>query len=374
MSPWLLIALVASQAGSATEPPATPAAPLPLRVAAPFKQISSALELPDGRVVVSDVRTPAVVLLDPATGAATPIGSPGAGPNQYVQPGGLYGGRSGEVLLLDRAQARVMVIGPDGALRRTYSIEVKGVQTVSDEDVDLQRLDARGFSYFTDQFGHLLSGRRSGAGTPLLRFEPASQQSETVVELQRPETRTISRPDGMTLSRGVVGSPADGWGVTPDGRVAVVRGRPYRVDWIAPDGTTTRGPEIAHEVLPITEADKQAHLASIASQPTAGVGAVGGGGRGGDGLSALAPEFAATWAPFSPADIVVAPDAQVWVKRTRPTGATDVVYDVFDARGRRIARLAFSAGSRVVGFGAGAVYMRTVDANGRPVLARYRRP
>jgi sugar lactone lactonase YvrE len=364
---WLIVLI---WQGAAVELPASPASPMPFRVATPLVHISSAHELPDGRVLVSDARTPALVLLDPATGEAARLGSPGAGPTQYVQPGGIYAGPDGEALVLDRAQARVMVVEPDGTFGRTYSIEVKGVRTASD-GADLQRLDARGFAYFADRLGSLLSRARGAAAFPVVRFDPSTQQRETVVELQGPESRTISRPDGVTLARDVVGAPADGWGVAPDGRVAVVRGRPYRVDWIAPDGTMTTGPEIPHEVLPLTEADKRAYLAEQAALPSVGVGSVGGGGG---GLAGLEPEFAPTRAPFSPDGVVVSPDAQVWVKRTRPTGATDVVYDVFDRRGRRIARLAFPSGSHVAGFGAGAVFMRTSDGAGRAVLAKYRRP
>jgi hypothetical protein len=174
----------------------------------------------------------------------------------------------------------------------------------------------------------------------------------------------------VTLTRAVVGAPADGWGVAPDGRVAVVRGRPYRVDWIAPDGTVTTGPEIPHGILPMTEADKRAYRAEQAALPSVGVRSMGGG----SSLAGLEPEFAQTRAPFSPDAVTVSPDAQVWVKRARPAGATDVVYDVFDSRGRRIARLAFPTGSHVAGFGAGAVFMRSSDPSGGAVLAKYRRP
>jgi hypothetical protein len=83
-------------------------------------------------------------------------------------------------------------------------------------------------------------------------------------------------------------------------------------------------------------------------------------------------KFAATKAPFSPADIVVSPKAEVWIMRSRAAAATDVTYDVFDARGQRIDRLAFPDGSRVVGFGAGAVYIRETSANGGVTLKKYK--
>jgi hypothetical protein len=199
---------------------------------------------------------------------------------------------------------------------------------------------------------------RAGLGTPapnqLIRFEPKAQQREPIAELRRPETKTIQTSPNSTISRSVTGSPADGWGVAPDGRVAVVRGQPYRVDWISAAGSVTRGPAISIDPIPMTQADRDAHIAATAARGGGASVGLAGGGAGGGGIE---PMFADTKAPFSPDDVVVSPDAQVWVPRSRPFGATTVVVDVFDARGQRIDRLEFPLHSRVVGFGAGSVYV-----------------
>jgi hypothetical protein len=372
MTRWLMLALVAVQAAPATEPPPTRATALPLTQSAPVAYVTAAAELPHGRLVVSDHRTPAVVVLDPATGRVTPLGSIGAGPGQYVQPGGLYPAADGSIRLLDRAQARVLVITSAGEFGEPYSIEVKGVRTSSSGDRDVQHLDARGFAYFSDRFGQFLGGGGPQSTMPLVRFEPVAQAKEVVVELGLPETKRLDHGNGMVTSRGVYGSPADGWGVAPDGRVAVVRGQPYRVDWIAPDGRVTRGPDVPHTPLPMTEADRQAYLARAAGGPSASMGA--GTARGSGGINTgIEPSFADTKAPFNPEDVFVSPDAEVWVQRTQPAGVAAVIYDVFDSRGRRAARLEFPAGSRVIGFGRGSVYVRETDAAGSHALRKYGR-
>jgi hypothetical protein len=208
---------------------------------------------------------------------------------------------------------RVLVITPTGTFGEPYSIEVKGVRTSSSGDRDIQMLDARGFSYFSDRFGQVLGGRGPSPTMPLVRFDPSSQTRESVADLDLPETKRIDRGDGMVLTRGVYGSPADGWGVAPDGRIAIVRGEPYRVDWVAADGRLTRGPEIAYTPIPMTEADRRAYLARVPGGGTAGVRS---GGSGDGGINTgIEPSFADTRAPFTTEDVFVSPDTEVWVQR-----------------------------------------------------------
>ena len=348
----LAIAALVPLAGS--EPVPRKAAALPLKLTSSLVHVSAAHELADGRVLLSDAKNTIVWVLDQKTGVLTRLGSAGAGPDQYVQPGGFYVGSAGATLLLDRAQQRVTIISPKAEFAGTYSIARKGEQSSSSADRDFQRLDSRGFAYFTDPPA---IADRAGMGVPaplrLVRFEPKTQQRETVAELRRPEMKTIETGPGSTISRSVTGSPADGWGVAPDGRVAVVRGQPYRVDWISPTGAVSRGPEIAFDPIPMTQADRDAFIAANAGRGGASTGFAGGT-TGGGGIE---PMFASTKAPFSAADVLVSPDAQVWVPRSRPFTATTMVVDVFNARGQRIDRVEFPEHSRIVGFGAGAVFV-----------------
>ena len=365
----LLFLLVLVAPGLAAEPAPRKPAAVPIKMTSPPAHVSSAFELPGGRILVSDVKTPVVLLIDPVSGAVKTLGSVGAGPDQYVKPGGLYGAVDGGALLLDRAQLLVTAISPAGALGQTYSIAVKGVTGGSDADVDLQRIDSRGFSYFTERT--FVAAGTSRPAWPLMRFDPRKQQKEKVADLIQGETTTVVEGN-MSRSQGVIGSPADGFGVAPDGRVAIVRAQPYRVEWIGVDGKTTRGPDIAYDAVPMTDADRAAHKTPAGGGASVSASGGAGAGSGGGSLSGMERKFAATKAPFSPGDIVVSPTAQVWVMRSRAATATDVTYDVFDARGQRVDRLAFPDGSRVVGFGAGTVYIRETAASGGVTLKKYK--
>jgi hypothetical protein len=362
---WLtcsLLLILVWPSSTAEEPSPRALAQVPLRIQTPLTHVSAAYELSDGRVLISNARQPSVLLLDPATGAAARIGEAGAGPGRYAQPGGVYAGPNGTAVLLDRGQKRTITISRDGALQDSRSIAVPGGSSSSDADVDFQRLDARGFVYF-------LEGRIAfdEPERTLVRFDAEAQKMETVARLRKGETRTIPAGDGMTFGRTVIGSPADGWGVAPDGRVAVVRADPYRVEWYRPGGDVTRGPAIATDAIPMTDADRKAFEAQAGDGVR--VGRTGGAEPSAADLGRL---FADTKPPFSPDDVLVSPDARVWVLRSRPHDATAVIYDVFDPTGRRVDRIELPDGSRVVGFGRGTVYARWTDEGGRCELRKYR--
>lgn len=329
--------------------------------------ISGVFELPDGRLLLSDFREPALYLVDLRTHTSSLIGRSGSGPNEYQQPGGIYIGTGDTILVLDRQQARVLLVTPNGRVAGMRSVAVQGTSGSSDLDVDRTRLDAVGTPHFLDP--NSAFGIRRGRpvdSVPLWRFDPVRQRADTVVQLRQPETRIISAEGNVVRSQRVLFSPADGWAVAPDGRVAVIRSEPYRVEWITRDGRVVRGPEIAYTPVPVAKADRDA----VSNQGgRAGVGSPGGALKG--SLTGVAPIFADAKPAFNPDDIIVAPNGYLWVGRMMPANSASVVYDVFDARGERIDRISFPARSRVVGFGTGAVYVSERDSEDLPHLRKY---
>src|SRR5689334_13238733 len=133
MSRLLLIALAGALAAAA-EPAPRKLAPSPLRLATPFAHVSAVHELPSGKILVSDVRTPGLWLLDPVSGVAAPLGTPGSGATQYTEPGGFYGGKAGAVLLADHSGPRALVISPAGQITGGYPTARRGVRSSSDSD------------------------------------------------------------------------------------------------------------------------------------------------------------------------------------------------------------------------------------------------
>jgi hypothetical protein len=326
----------------------------PFKGPAGVKHITAVRELRGGALLISDVTNSSLLKLDPATGAASPVGSAGPGDNQYAEPGGFYGGANGTILLADHSGPRALVLSPDGTITGGYRTARRGVRSSSDSDTDQTRLDARGFAYFADRASGLAITDLP-TSSDLVRLDPAKQTEERIAQLAIPKSERLPSGDGMILTRSVIGDPADGWGVLPDGRVAVVRANPYRVEWISPAGSVTKGPVIAYDPLPYTEQDREAVISRLSKSGAVGVGVAG-------GANSASPQmtrkFAVNKPPFFPDDILVSPAGRVWVMRTQPFGATTVIYDVFDTTGARVDRVALPADSRVVGFGAGAVYVR----------------
>ena len=349
----------------AEEPPARLLKAQPIRVGAGLAHVSAVREIGTGRLLLSNAKGPSVLLVDIATGTVTQVGAAGGGADRYASPGGLYAGPNATTLLLDRGQMRVFTISATGELLGSRSIARRGVTESSDVDADRQRIDANGLAYFVDR--HAPGAMLGAKASTLVRFDADTQKSEPVATLRNPEVRTIPAGDGLTLGRQVVGSPADGWGVAPDGRVAIVRADPYRVEWHAPEGQVTSGPVVEYTPLAMTEADKK----RFASNRGGGRVSIGQTGSTGADLSKLELLFASTKPAFDPEGVLVSPDSRVWVLRTAPAEATSVTYDVFDTAGRRVDRIALADGDRIVGFGPSAVYARHVDTAGRSELRRY---
>lgn len=365
-----LLALALLPVGSAAQTESTPRrlGPPVASYDGDFSAVSGARELRDGRVLVTDFREPALYVVDLRRGTVTKLGRTGSGPNEYRQPGGIYAGLGDTSLVLDRGQPRVLVVSPAGEIVGMRSIELRGTSSSSDEDVDRQRVDSRGFAYFNGQNSALALARTGRQdSTPVLKLDVARQVLDTIARLRPQEMRILSAEGNTIISRTVLFSPADGWGVAPDGRIAVVRAAPYRVEWIGGDGRVVQGPSQAFAAVPVTQADRDAVEAQSAG--TSGVA------RLGSSVTTTAQVkgrlFAESKPPFSPDEIIVAPDGRVFVGRSLPANANRTVYDIFDSRGMRTDRIELPARSRIIGFGPSSIYVSERDADDLPTLRKY---
>ena len=212
--------------------------PIRIEAHAQFMTVSGVREMKNGQLLVTDAMKPAIYLIDPKSGTARVLGSAGADSGQYVQPGGVYAGRGDTSFVLDRGQARITIVSPSGTLAGVRSIKRAGVTSSSSADVDYQRVDSRGLAYFAERNGRLAArlGGVSNDSIPLIRFDPLRQHGDTIALLRQREQRIVSMDEHTQITTAVVGSPEDTWAVTPDGRIAIVRAAPYRVDWYSPTG------------------------------------------------------------------------------------------------------------------------------------------
>ena len=347
---------------------------VPVKVTADLTTISGAKELKDGRILISDAKRAAVYLVDPKAGTTQQLGSAGGGETQYAQPGGFYAGVADTIYLLDRAQARVLVITPQGAIVGNRSIRRKGVSQSSDADLDLQQVDSRVLSYFPDRNSRLaaVSGAVKTDSAPLIRFDASRQHYDTVALLRQAEKKVTQADEHMQMTREIHGSPRDGWGIASDGSVAVVRSAPYRVEWYSASGKVSRGPVVAFEPLPYTSEEKE----EISRKNAALAPSVGMAGPAGEEkkllTSASGDLFAPTKMPFDPTNIIVSSEGRVWVPRNQRFGIKTVLYDVFDRQGERVDRVELPAGNRIIGFGPNAVYAVERDEKGSVALRKYK--
>jgi hypothetical protein len=74
--------------------------------------------------------------------------------------------------------------------------------------------------------------------------------------------------------------------------------------------------------------------------------------------------------PFVAGAASIAPNGELWVRRTL-IGEDTQRYDVFDARGQRIANVELPKGTRLAGFGKGSVYLIRIDADDLQFLQKY---
>lgn len=342
--------------------------------ATPFTQIGGVRELRDGRVVVLDPRDKAATLIDFATRSSRTIGRVGSGPGEYLQPQRLIALRGDSSAVYDVSNLRFMLITPDGEAGAMFQVEA--VAGGMGRGSAPRAADARGRIFFEGSaFAVTAAGTLVPADSaPVLRFDRVTTTLDTLAWLHLADGNATARGmsgGGVSLRVGLRAFPArDDWAVMPDGGVAIVRARDYHVDRYSAAGARSAGRAVPVRRLPVTEADKE----EIRQERRANVGLQTG--RGG-AVSTRArrppadPEFPAFKPPFVSGSTFSRPNGELWVLRSRVAGEAPV-YDVFNDVGSIAKRVALQAGTRLVGFGNGTVYLVRTDDDDLQYLQRYR--
>ena len=354
----------------------------------PFSALTGVRELGDGRVIVADRLEKSIQLLDLARGSATRIGREGGGPNEYRMPGPVFALPGDSTAVFDMGGMRYLLVAPDGSVAGTFS-----TADPSQPDMRLM-LPARG----VDGAGNLYLfdrgiGMRPGGGGPrqpedsgtVLRFDRRTRALTPVARVAVPKAEI--RSEGSASNQRVmmrIGTPfaaQDDWAAGPDGRVAVVRHEPYRVEWLAPGGQRVTGPAMPYEKLRVTDRDKEEYRARARSGGAMRM-AVTVENRGSGASTRMAPTTAdaavpepTDWPEFKPPFLAnsatVAPDGRLWVLRTRPAGGAPH-YDVFDSFGKIAATVTLPPNTRLLGFGRNSAYVVKRDADELEYLQKYR--
>jgi hypothetical protein len=362
--------------------------------AEPFTIITGVRELRDGRVIAADAREKTVQVIDLKSGTATKIGREGSGPGEYALPMRLLGFPGDTSAVYDPLNRRYLMINPDGKVGAFASYESQdngpGRMRISMP----RTIDAKGRLYSVGpSFNIGPNGPSTSADSaPILRLDRATRKTDTVAFIHIPPATVTTSGGGSNTNvsvRAGGGNPfaaTDEWAVTPDGRVAVLRVKDYHVDWYAPNGQKTSGPAIAFEKIRVTDEDKKQYRERSASG-AAGLAItmsqrVGPGGTTSSANVGAPPtvqlpeptDWPDVKPPFLGSAAIGAPNGQVWVLRTRPAKDKIPTYDVIDATGKVVSRVALPANTRLVGFGNGTVYLARSDEDDLQYLQRYRTP
>jgi len=302
--------------------------------AEPFSNVAGVRELRDGRVVVVDRIEKTIQAIDLAAGTATKIGSEGGGPNEYRLPFSAFAMPGDSTLVFDAGNMRYAVIAPNGTIARTFNPAQDGEGPMS--LLSARGVDGEGNLYFLDRGlrtpspdGRAFSGsfETPDSGT-VVRYRLATGKTEPVGKVALAKMNVEASGGGgqqrIMMRTANPFAAQDDWTAGLDGRIAVVRHAPYRVEWLAPNGQRVVGPEIAYRPIPVTERDKESYRAAARNpgnrvQVTFG-GPGGGGAPAPRQISGPIPEptdWPEVKPPFPSNAAVVAPDGRLWVLRHR---------------------------------------------------------
>ena len=344
-----------------------------------FGYVHTAVELPDGHVLVADPLGKALYRVDMEDGTRAVIGSLGQGPGEYLQPDAVWPFRGDSILLVDLGNARLVRIGPDlvfGASRP--------IATFAGDDAPIMVLpdavDGEG-----NAFVSVLGGYPPPDSGAILRLGLTTAAVATVARYKLREYEITETDDG-TYVIPIRLSPQDAWGVAPDGSVVIARAGHYGVNWFGPNGAVTYGDTIPYAPVPVTRADMAEDLR--AAERHGGVSIDSGVSedgtrttnfsRGGFGSPDEEVDYDDyTWHDVKPAFhnavVRVDPLGRAWVRRHLPADS-GTRYDLFSRGGQLVKALTLEGDRIVAAFGPSHVYIVAFDELDLAYLERYELP
>lgn len=330
-----------------------------------FTNLFDVAELTDGRVLMTDNRERAVVLVDLAAGTVERLGRQGEGPEEHRSATTILPQPDGSFHVYDSANRRFLVVSAGGEIVGTARLKRPALTGFSAP----RGPDAAGAFY--------IAQRRVGDGgllpeATLYRWMHESGDLEVV--------GTLSNYAPGQEGRGFVPMPReDAWSFLPDGSVAIVVAEDYHVEWYARGGGTVTGPPVPHPRVRVGEREREAWLDEIYSRPPGGGVSVNGGGSGGgdrrvnrrpvdpDRFPRFVPPFKRGYAP-------AAPWGEIWLELEVISDDEQTVFDVLGRDGTLIRRVSAEGRARLLGFGPDAIYVARKDDFDLEWLEKYERP
>ncbi|MFN0099275.1 MAG: hypothetical protein ACKVS7_11405 [Gemmatimonadaceae bacterium] len=381
---------MAAQAASASSASGrTGPRPLPapdVTFAEPFSALSpgTVRELRDGRLIVADARDQRIHLVDLDRSTSQALSNEGSGPREFVTPLRALGIGGDSTLIFDSGNSRYLLLDPAGRAITTWRPAVSRAEGGSMNFlVPARGADREGRLYVEAPPPPAGDGTFSTADTaPVIRIDRRTNRVDTLVWVRVLGLKSTTRDGQVTVVSGGGNplTPRDEWAVFPDGRIAVARHSPYRIDVVWPDGRLQRGAPIPFTPKPITQADKdeeeERRRLMNRDRQNSSVRLPDGGLITHNRAIAQPPlsNFPATKPPFRAglATVIARPTGELWVRRLEAAGSRGSLYDVIDASGAVSHQVRLEQGTGLVGFGASAIYTTRADEDGLMTLRRHR--
>ena len=243
--------------------------------------ITSVRELPDGRVLVNDGQRRRLVLMDTTLKTVEIVlDSLSEIANAYgVRPGALIPFRGDTTLFLDPASYAMVMIDQFGKIGRVRSVwRVQDVNYVtSTGPFGVPGVDAKGRIVYRIQAVPAPPKVAPPPGVPYFPQQPDSafivgvnldtRRLDTlgVIRIPKQEMRFRQTLEGY-LTLDLINNPlpsTDDWAILPDGTIAFVRGRDYRIEYLKPDGTKTSSQKLPYEWQRLMDEDKERFIDSV---------------------------------------------------------------------------------------------------------------
>jgi hypothetical protein len=445
---WCCAAVLAGSAGTVraqqpAPPPVRSLGPITHVAAESLASVSAAVPVAGGRVYVNDIAARRLVLFDSTLRHVTVVADTSGSREAYgASPGTLLPYRGDSALFVSPSTLSMLVLTPEGTVARVMAAPPSGrgigLMGLIGNIFGTPGFDARGRLAYYQPVTLMMQGSPSSGPMNLqppdsafvVRFDFASRTLDSVAAVRIPRSRTVlsrddsGRPTGVTVTA-LPPATVDDWTVTSDGAIAVVRGRDYHVDWLAPDGAWTSTPRMAFAWERLDDTQKTALLDSTAAalqvqmdsnaarqqramaSGASSVAAVGGGGgvagqASGSAVIVMRGEMAAPGGgggggpvtrsismpratvvkaelsevpdyrpPFSQGAVRADADGRLWVRTTARANGQPV-YDLVSRQGVIVDRVQLPAFRAIAGFGPGVVYLGVRDSVGTVHLERAR--
>ncbi|MEK7379851.1 MAG: hypothetical protein AAB075_02430 [Gemmatimonadota bacterium] len=347
-----------------------------------FSSITGLLELPDGRVLMTDGIDQTLLRINLTTRKADTLGRVGQGPGEYKLPDAVFSLAGGRVLLTDLGNGRLSIFDGSGKYLESMPI-ARGAPGAGMTMVLPRATDAQGRIYFEARPMGMESGPPDSAF--VVRFDPKRSTFDTLTKVGLPAVKVSTSGTANNRNvqmRALPLAAADAWNVAPDGRVAVARAVNYRLEWVVPGGRTVSGPANPARPVPVKDPDKKEWMAERANGLGIAVSNENGRmsvtfRRGGMRMGGQQDEMDSyQWPASKPAFVTggvwTSPEGDAWVERSVAAGVGRR-FDVFGADGKAKRQVVLPVGRRLAGLGkGGVVYLRHVTEEDLQILERYR--